>query len=76
MLEGKKTHSAAAVQAILGLVGIACFLKPDLVAVASALGMTILTPDQALFSLVFGLSQVISGLKSMASRLALSKLKG
>lgn len=72
--DGKKTYATAGGQLIFGILGIACFLKPDLVSVASAYGLTVLTPDQALLSLALGVSQLLHGLKSIFSRMAIAKL--
>ncbi len=72
--DGKKTYATAGGQLLFGLLGIACFLKPDLVSIASSCGLTILTPDQALLSLFLGLSQIFSGAKSIFSRMAITKI--
>jgi len=72
--DGKKTYTTAGGQLLFGILGIACFLKPDLVSIASAYGLTVLTPDQALLSLFLGLSQIFSGAKSIFSRMAIAKI--
>lgn len=72
--DGKKTYTVACGQLLFGILGIVCFLKPDLVTVASTYGLTVLTPDQALLSLFLGISQIFSGAKSIFSRIAISNI--
>jgi hypothetical protein len=74
-IKGNRTYATCITQMITGGVGIACYLKPDLVGIFTSLGLAVLTPDQALLMLYLGLTQVFAGLKSIFSRLAISDVK-